>query len=124
MKHRRNYNNSLMMSALTVIPSVIGVVGTLNSLNEAGTLAKIASTAASGVHSAALGVEAAATSAATSATAAFDAVLDANPIILVVLAIAGLTAIVWAYENCKPFRDVINELGGIVGGSVLALLTV
>jgi hypothetical protein len=118
---QRNYNNSLMMSALTVIPSVIGVITTLNSLREAGTLAEIAGTAASTAHTIATGAETAATTLATGAMAALDVVMDANPIILVALAIAGLTAgIVWAYENFKPFRDVVNDIGHVIGGTVLS----
>jgi phage-related protein len=45
----------------------------------------------------------------TTAQAALDAVMDANPIVLVVLAIAGLVAgVVLAYQHFAPFRDAVQ----------------
>jgi hypothetical protein len=39
---------------------------------------------------------------------------------LVVLAVAALAAIFYeAYEHCKPFREIINDVGHVVGGAVL-----
>jgi TP901 family phage tail tape measure protein len=47
------------------------------------------------------------------AQAAFNLVMDANPIMLVVLAIAGLAAgLVYAYTHSKTFRDIVNDIGG------------
>jgi hypothetical protein len=41
--------------------------------------------------------------------AAFNVVMDANPIMLVVLAIAALVAgIIWAYQNVGWFRDLVD----------------
>ena len=66
-----------------------------------------------------------ATEAATGAMGLFDAVCDANPIMLVVLAVTALAAIFYeAYEHCKPFREVINDVGHVVGGAVLTLLMI
>ncbi len=118
---QRNYNSTLVMSALTVIPSVVGIMTTLNSLREAGTLGTIASTAATDAQSAAQWIQVGATEAATGAMGLFDAVCDANPIMLVVLAVTALAALFYeAYEHCKPFRDVINDLGHVIGGALLS----
>jgi len=90
---QRSYNSTLLMSALTVIPAFVNIIGLASNATQVWT-----------------GIQ-----------ATFDAVMDANPIILVALAVAGLTAgIIWAYENCAPFRDVINDIGHIIGGSVLS----
>jgi F0F1-type ATP synthase assembly protein I len=90
---QRSYNSTLLMSALTVIPAFVNIIGLASNATQVWT-----------------GIQ-----------AAFDAVMDANPIILVALAVVGLTAgIIWAYENCAPFRDVINDIGHIIGGSVLS----
>ncbi len=89
---QRSYNSTLIMSALTVIPAFVNVIGLASNATQIWT-----------------GLQ-----------ASLNVVMDANPIILVALAIAGLTAgIIWAYENCAPFRDVINDIGHIIGGAVL-----
>jgi hypothetical protein len=47
--------------------------------------------------------------------------LSANPIILVIAGIALLIAgIIYAYNNCKPFRDLINTIGAYLQGAFLA----
>ena len=89
---QRSYNSTLIMSALTVIPAFVNVIGLASNATQIWT-----------------GLQ-----------ATLNVVMDANPIILVALAIAGLTAgIIWAYENCAPFRDIINDIGHIIGGAVL-----
>ncbi|MGD0204164.1 MAG: hypothetical protein ABSC20_09710 [Candidatus Bathyarchaeia archaeon] len=89
----RNYNSTLMMSALTVIPAVINVVNLACN----------------------------ATKMWEGAQAALDVVMDANPVMLVVLAVAALVVgFIAAYEYCKPFRDIINDIGSIMGGAVLS----
>jgi hypothetical protein len=81
-------NKTMLMSALTVIPSVISIV------EMASNATKIWS-----------GIQ-----------AAFNIIMDANPIILVGLAIAGLVAlIIYAYNACPPFRDAINAIGQALG---------
>ncbi len=118
---QRNLNSTLVTSALMVIPSVVGVIGTLNSLYEAGRFATIASTVATDAQSAAQWIQVGATEAATGAMGLFDAVCDANPIMLVVLAITALAAVFYvAYEKCAPFRDIMNDIGRVVGGAVLS----
>ena len=53
----------------------------------------------------------------TAITAALDAALLANPIGLVIAAIAALVVgIVAAYEHFKTFRDVVNEIGSFLRG--------
>lgn len=89
----RNYNNTMVTAALTVIPSLISIIGTVSHAEEIWT-----------------GIQ-----------WALNAAMDANPIGIIILAIAGLVAIiVLAYENCKPFRDIINAIGDTLGGFFLA----
>lgn len=48
----------------------------------------------------------------TGIMAAFNAVMDANPIVLVGTALVGVGVAVYeAYEHFKPFRDVVNDVG-------------
>jgi phage-related protein len=48
----------------------------------------------------------------TGIQAAFNIIMDANPIMLIVIAIAALIAIiVIAYIKFKPFRDLVNAIG-------------
>jgi hypothetical protein len=52
----------------------------------------------------------AATKAAIAVQTAFNVVLDANPIGLVIVAIAGMAAgLIYAYKNCDGFRHVVQE---------------
>src|SRR5271157_562756 len=91
---QRNVNNSMLMAALTVIPSLI-------------TIGAAASTAIANMGSA---------SEALSGALDF---LEANPIVLVIAGIAALVAgLIYAYNNCKPFRDAINEIGAVLGGAL------
>ncbi len=50
------------------------------------------------------------------AFSAMSAVMMANPIMLVVAAIAALVAgLIWAYHNVKPFRDAVDGLANFLG---------
>ncbi len=50
--------------------------------------------------------------------------LAANPIILVVAGVAALAVGLYeAYEHCRPFREAINAVGGVLGGAFKAALT-
>ena len=49
---------------------------------------------------------------------AFNLVMDANPIVLVILAVVALTAaIILAYTHSKTFRDVIDDMGKVVAAA-------
>jgi len=121
----RNMNNAILMSTLMVVPSIIGIIGTMNTLYEHGTLAKIANTAASYGHAIAEQVEAAATYLASGAMVIFNAVCNANPILLVVTAIGALVgAFIAAYTYCEPFRNAINALGSALSGAFFTAVNV
>jgi hypothetical protein len=54
---------------------------------------------------------------------AFDAAMDANPIVLVVAAIVALGAAVYlAYTHFKPFRDLIDTIGRALKGAFFAAI--
>jgi len=79
-----NMNTTMLTSALTVIPALISIIGAVGGAEQIWT-----------------GIQ-----------AALNAVMDANPIAIVILAIAGLVAVVIAaYTYCTPFRDAINAIG-------------
>jgi TP901 family phage tail tape measure protein len=60
------------------------------------------------------------TKVATAIQAAFDVVMDANPIMLVVIAIAALTAgIIYAYTHSKTFRDIVTAVWADVKNIVM-----
>jgi flagellar biosynthesis chaperone FliJ len=81
---QRNLDSTILYSALTVIPAFVSIVKLASEADEIWE-----------------GIQ-----------AGLNAVMDASPIILVTAAIAALVAgIIYAYENCKPFRDIINEIG-------------
>jgi phage-related protein len=85
----RNYDVTLMMSALTVIPSLVSIINVASNAEEIWE-----------------GIQ-----------WALNAAMDANPIGIVIVAIAALVAaFILAYTHCKPFRDAINDLGTVLGG--------
>lgn len=52
------------------------------------------------------------TKAQAAVTAALNVVMDANPIVLVVIAIAALAAgFIYAYKHSKTFRDIVDSIG-------------
>jgi len=60
----------------------------------------------------------------TGAMAALDAVMDANPIVLIILAIIALVAIlVIAYEKWKPFHDAVDAVAKVLSGALMSALT-
>lgn len=88
---QRNVTNSMIMAALTVIPTLVSVV---NLVSNAESIWE--------------GIQ-----------WSLNAAMDANPIGIICLAIVGLIAvIVLVYENCKPFRDILNEIGAVLGGAL------
>jgi len=90
---QENLTKSMISAAVTAIPGIIGMVGSFS------TITKNSSGIVEGL----------------SGALSF---LSANPIVLVLLGIGLLvTALIAAYENCKPFRDAVNEIGGILAGA-------
>jgi uncharacterized protein YjbJ (UPF0337 family) len=70
-------------------------------------------------HAVATGAQSAATAVATGAQWALNAALNANPIGLVVLAIAALAAgLVIAYQKSETFRDIVDGAMGKVQDAV------
>ncbi|MBZ2167015.1 hypothetical protein [Methanobacterium spitsbergense] len=56
-----------------------------------------------------------ATGALSIATGILNVIMDANPIMLIVLALAALVAgLIWAYNNVKPVHDAVNWLWGLL----------
>ena len=54
---------------------------------------------------------------------AFNAAMDAMPVIAIVLAIAALVAgIIYAYTHFKTFRDIVNDVGRAIKGGFLDAL--
>ena len=83
-----NVNQAMIQGALTVIPSVITMVSSAIKITESWSVAQ----------------------------AIFNAIMDANPIAIVILAIAGLVAaLILAYNYCEPFKNAVNALGKALG---------
>lgn len=81
------------------------------------TAVTIGQTAATVAHTAATKTVRAATKAWTIAQLALNAVLSANPLGLVVLAVAALVAaIVIAYKKSDTFREIVHKAFEVVGG--------
>jgi hypothetical protein len=91
-----NLNETIVQSALTFIPSLITMITSVSTLMTGWT-------------------------AVTQGVSAALTFLQANPIILVIAGVAALIAgIIYAYNNCKPFRDLINTIGAYLQGAFLA----
>jgi len=95
-----------MMSALTVIPSIIGIIGSLSTVTASWTAIQ---------------------GAAATATEVLGTAMDflcANPIVLVIAGIAAIAIGLYeAYEHCGPFRDAVNEIASVLGGALAAAAT-
>jgi len=91
-----NQRKTMMTMAVSVIPTLItGITGVISIIQNWG--------------------------AVTQALSGAMTFLSANPIILVIAGIALLIAgIIYAYNNCKPFRDLINTIGAYLQGAFLA----
>ena len=91
-----NQRKTMMTMAVSVIPTLItGITGVISIIQNWG--------------------------AVTQSLSGAMTFLSANPIILVIAGIALLIAgIIYAYNNCKPFRDLINTIGAYLQGAFLA----
>lgn len=86
-----NMNEAMARSALQVIPTAITMIGSISMLSQNW---------------------AAVTQVATGAQAALNAVMNANPILLVITAIGIIVgALAALYATCKPVRDALNAIG-------------
>jgi len=93
---QRNYNNTVAFSAMTIIPGLITAFTSITTIAPA-------------------------VSGAIGAISTAMDFLAANPIVLVIAAIAALViGIIYAYQNFKPFRDAINEIGSVLSGAFMA----
>lgn len=116
-------------SFLTVSAGVLGVLRTQAILmgqriaaGAAAVAQTIAHTAATGAHLAVMAAQKVATVAMTAAQWALNAALNANPIGLVVLALAALVAgIVYAYQNSETFRNIVDAAWGAVKTTIGAV---
>ncbi len=89
-----NLNETIVRSALSVIPTMITMVGSLSTLKQSWTVI---------------------TGALTVAQHGLNAAMSANPIGIVVAAVAALVgALVMAYQTCEPFRNAINAIGAAI----------
>jgi hypothetical protein len=88
---QNNVNNSMLMAALTVVPSLIAIVNTVSNAESIWE-----------------GIQ-----------WALNAAMDANPAAIICLATVGLVAIIIAaYNACPPFRDALNAIGAVLGGAL------
>jgi len=81
---QNNLNNTMVQSAISVIPTAITMINSLVQVKQTWAAAQ----------------------------ASLNAVMNANPIMLIVTAVAALIAmIVVAYNTCEPFRNAVNQIG-------------
>ena len=118
---------SQIVDAITKVNDAVGkmvsgiskAVTWYQSLNKA----QIASSISAKAHAVAVGLQTAATNIATVAQTAFNAVMAANPIGLIVLAIAAVVAgLVWFFTQTEIGKQIFGEfvkfLSGVFGGIV------
>jgi len=104
---------SVLGEMSSAIKNIIPILTTLTSTTALSTAGEIAHTAATTAMTAAQGLATAATTALSGAMA----FLAANPIVLVVAAIAGLiAALVWLWDNCEEFRQAVEAIWDAIVG--------
>lgn len=116
---QKDLSNSYTGFALSILPSAITMVASMDKvmvgLGSSTSFTSGIATVARGVWAVMTGqmtLSAAATGVMTVAQGALNAIMAINPIFLVVMALAALTAaLVWAYQNCEPFRNAVNWIG-------------
>lgn len=111
----------------TLAPAIMGVTGASDLLELATTKLKLAQAKQVVVSIAQKGATLAASAAQkvlAISTAALNVVMSANPIVLVVLAIAALVAgLVLAYQHSDTFRAIVQAAFGAVQVAVMAVVT-
>lgn len=118
-----------LMPAIQAVLPVLSRIATLASENTtaflavAGAIGTIAGVILA--YNAYLKLQAAYTIAATVAQAAFNLVMSANPISLMVLAIAALVAgLVLAYKKFEGFRNIVNSIFSVINTVVTGSIDV
>ncbi len=107
-----NYNETIVRGAISVLPSIITMTASLATVQNSLNLSTGAGAVAQTAYSWAKMLAVAPTATLTAAVWGLNAALLANPIMLVVVAIAALVAaLVAAYTFCKPFKDAVDGLG-------------
>jgi phage-related protein len=95
------------------VGAIVAVLGTFAIATGVAKLATITQTVAMGAWGAATAVWSGITTAATAVMGAFDAVMDANPIALIVLAIVGLVAVfVLLVTHLKEVGQILGVVFG------------
>jgi hypothetical protein len=94
-----NVNQAMMSAAVTVIPSLITMITSVSTLTKGWTTV-------------------------TQDISGAMSFLAAHPIILVVAGIAALVAgLIWAYQNCEPFRNAVDAIASVLGGALTFAIT-
>ena len=104
-------NAGLFSLITTVTPKLVNGFGTLISALSVSNIKMVAHNAAMIAHKAAALASAAASKTMSIAQAALNAVMSANPIAIVVLALAALVSgIIYAYRNFDGFREICDKV--------------
>ena len=123
---------SIGAALMPAIEKVLPVLSTIATLASENTTAFLAVAGAIGTiagvilaYNAYLKLQAAYTIAATVAQAAFNLVMSANPISLMVIAIAALVAgLVLAYKKFEGFRNIVNSIFSVINTVVTGSIDV
>ena len=124
---------SQIVDAITKVSDAVGKMG--DGVKKAVTWyqdlnkAQIASSVSAKAHAVAVGLQTAATNIATVAQTAFNVAMAANPIGLIVLAIAAVVAgLVWFFTQTEIGKQIFGEfvkfVGGVFGNIVSVISTV
>ena len=124
---------SQIVDAITKVSDAVGKMG--DGVKKAVTWyqdlnkAQIASSISAKAHAVAVGLQTAATNIATVAQTAFNVAMAANPIGLIVLAIAAVVAgLVWFFTQTEIGKQIFGEfvkfVGGVFGNIVSVISTV
>ena len=117
---QNSYNQTLIMAGFTAIPAVVNGFSLLSKAGEMWNTLQEVGAAAAGQLAVATGSEAVATGDETMAQWLLNAAMDAFPVFAIIAGIAALAAgFVWAYQNVKPFRDIINDIASIIKGYLI-----
>ncbi len=117
---QRGYNSAVLQVAVSAIPALISGITFASDAGKIWNGIQSAGSSIMDFFTGATEAETAATGEETAAQGLLNAVMDANPILIVVVAVAALAAVFYvAYEKCAPFREAINEIGSVIRGAVL-----